>query len=159
MDNSLREQLIHSVFRFRKLNIPLPSELGLRSSEFFILKQLSVNSEHKDNKTCLSDIHGFLPITKSAVSQALNTLEKKRYILREIDRVDRRKISITLTGDGREAMERTSEYLDAIMEETISRFGEQNARLLTSLLNRLADILEDVSRENLSHSEGEISFD
>ena len=41
-----------------------------------------------------------LNISKPAISYILNTLEKKNYIIREIDPKDRRKVSISATPEG-----------------------------------------------------------
>lgn len=151
MDNSLREQLISAMMRFRKSNFVLPPGTEVNVSEFFLLNSLSGDMPfphaHPPHKVNLSDIRHHIHATKPAVSQMLNALERKGLIRREIDKNDRRKISVTLTEKGRDIQSGVKNHVDAIFEQTISRFGEDNARQLIALLTRLAEVSEDINRD------------
>ncbi|NLA86495.1 MAG: MarR family transcriptional regulator [Clostridiales bacterium] len=118
--------------------------------EFTLLMGISNNSPCRDNNVCLSDIHSHLHVTKPAVSQMLNSLEKRGFILREIDKNDRRKISILLTQKGQAALTQAKEYMDQRMDLMLTRFGTENALQLIALLNILADVTEDVAQSILS---------
>ena len=148
MDSNLKEQLVRAVFRFRRMNMELPPELEIRMGEFFLLKQISGDGPCHGPDSRLADVHHHLHMTRPAVSQMLNALEKKELIHREIDRNDRRKISVTLTEKGLSTLDQAMAYMDGTMIKTISRFGEDNTRQLIALLTLLADVLEKVSHES-----------
>lgn len=140
MDGNLKEQLIRVMLRFKKLGMTFPLGFDIRMGELFVMNGIAGN-------TSCSDIQSNLYITKPAVSQILNTLEKKGYVNREIDKSDRRKISVTLTPQGQEILKETKKYADMTLGTTISRFGEENTRQLISLLTQLVDISEEIKHE------------
>ena len=78
-----------------------------------------------------------LRISKPAISYILNTLEKKKYITREIDPKDRRKVSISATPEGKAAAEESKKKYDEMWSELLDRFGEENMRQLIRLINEL----------------------
>ena len=86
-----------------------------------------------------------LHISKPAISYILNTLEKKNYITREIDPKDRRKVSISATPEGKAAARQSQEKYDAVWEELLDRFGEENMRQLIRLIQDLEQLYTDMS--------------
>ena len=86
-----------------------------------------------------------LQISKPAVSYILNALEKKNYIVREIDPKDRRKITITTTPEGEAAAERSLERYDSIWSDILLHFGEENMRQLLDLLSELNDLYDSLN--------------
>ena len=78
-----------------------------------------------------------LNISKPAISYILNTLEKKKYITREIDPKDRRKVSISATPEGKAAAEQSKKKFDELWYELLTRFGEDNMRQLIGLMGEL----------------------
>jgi DNA-binding MarR family transcriptional regulator len=74
-----------------------------------------------------------LSVSKAAASQALGGIEKKGYVKREIDRSNRRKITITLTDAGRSALENSTDALD---------------KLVISLINQLCAIVPKIRWKN-----------
>ena len=81
-----------------------------------------------------------LNISKPAISYILNTLEKKKYITREIDPKDRRKVSISATPEGKAAAEQSQKKFDELWDEILTRFGEDNMRQLLRLMHDLDDL-------------------
>lgn len=152
MEDSLKEQLVRAVFRFRKMAMELPPEMEIRMGEFFLMKQISADRLGHGCDSRLADVHHHLHMTRPAVSQMLNALEKKELIHREIDKNDRRKIAVTLTEKGRSTLDQAMSYMDETMVKTISRFGEGNTLQLIALLTLLANILEEVSHESSEDS-------
>lgn len=163
MDSNLKEQLVRTVFRFRKMHMELPPELEIRMGEFFLMKHISAGRPCPGCDSSMADMHHHLHMTRPAVSQMLNALEKKELIYREIDKNDRRKISVTLTEKGRSTLSQAMSYMDEMMKRTISRFGEDNTRQLIALLTLLADVLEEVShgrrKDSSANNKGEYDLD
>jgi len=144
MDDNLKEQFVHAIFRFRKSGMTLPAEFDIRITELFLLRSISANISHPNKSVHVSVIQNKLHITKPAVSQMLNSLEKRGYVKREMDKDDRRKIAVTLTSAGEEILKKAQEYFNLRLEATISRFGVENTKQITHLFNLLADINEDL---------------
>ena len=145
MDRELKEQYIHALFRFRKIGVNLPQLSELNMTEITILKNIVKGSDCSHHNMSVSEMQSKLHITKSAISQMMNSLEKKGYIEREIDKADRRKIVATLTPRGEDILKEAKRNVDQRLEETISRFGKENTKQLIILLNQLSDIVEDIS--------------
>ena len=77
----------------------------------------------------------------------MNTLEKKKYITREIDPKDRRKVSISATPEGKAAAEQSKRKYDEIWGEILTRFGEDNMRRLLQLMHDLDDLYAAMGQE------------
>jgi DNA-binding MarR family transcriptional regulator len=108
----------------------------------------------------VSDLHNNI-FTKPAISQFLNALENKGYVRREIDRSDRRKITVSLTDEGRGILDESREKTDRLLEKVILRFGEEKTREFLGLLARMTDSMEEVrgEEERRAQSEGEDTVD
>jgi DNA-binding MarR family transcriptional regulator len=161
MDSALKEQFIRTMMKFRKIGMIFPPDIDIRMGELIVMNGIEGHfppGMHCDDencrfgirkKTCVSDLHSMHHITKPAISQILNGLEKKGYIVREIDKTDRRKIAVELTNKGRDVLKRSKEYADDMLEKTIAQFGEDNTRKLIELFSQLIDISENLRKETL----------
>lgn len=150
MDNvTLREELMQAMFKFKNMRMILHPEQDSNMSDFIALKVIARNEKMKTNNLYFSDIQRFLRISKPAVSQLINSLEKKEMITREIDKKDRRKFIVKLTKKGYNEMKRMHEESDKLFMEIIQRFGEDETQELIRLLNKLSDIAQDVKNDKL----------
>ena len=155
MDNDLRHTLARSIFRFRKASISLIHCGNARNmNEIMILGTLAKsvcqhNGEggQKSLNNIIAEMSDEIHVTKSAISQILGIMEQKGYVKREIDPADRRKIIVKLTPAGKAIEEEMKDYADSAFSEMISRFGESNTEQFISLINKLADVIEDMRRE------------
>ena len=160
MDVILREQLIRSMFRFKKVagGVFRPG-VDISMGEIALMKSLENKPFHSGKNDLPSNVHNNLHITKPAISQMYNTLEKKGYIIREIDTSDRRKIIATLTPEGREVLKGMMKAANGMLDEVITRLGEEDTKQLIELFNRLADISEDIRKTaNKNNDKGEHSL-
>ena len=147
MDREFTEEFACSIFRFRKVGMAFSTKLDMHVGELFIMKKIAEDTAGSDHTVRVSDIQSSLFITKPAVSQMLNSLERKGYIKRGINTKDRRKIVITLTPEGLAVMDTMQEHADKKTREVISRLGEENAKQLVELFNRFADICEELKTD------------
>lgn len=153
MDNELRDRLMHAMFRFKKVGMIFPPGLDIHMGELFVMRSIDGNCPFPDHPSPVSDLPKHLMISKPAMSQLLNGLEKKGYLVREIDKADRRKISVTLTPKGQEILAATKDYADNMLDTVIARFGEENLLQLLALFTRLSDISEEVRQEMLNNDD------
>lgn len=128
--------------RFKKITTSSPQTTQLQSSEFAVMMHAS--SEHMCSGDCknVSDIHQKLYISKAALSQTLGTLEKKGYIVRNINPEDRRKIMVTVTADGEVELEKATQLYNEMLDRILEQFGTEDTKTLIQLLERLTGILD-----------------
>jgi DNA-binding MarR family transcriptional regulator len=161
MDRALKEQLGEAAMRFRKSGMPLHCGRDLHMGELMIMKRIAMYAGDPEKNASASDLQNNLYMTKPAVSQILNSLEKKGYISREIDRNDRRRIAVSLTEEGLCTLKDAREQTDRMFDAILSRLGEENIRQLIDLLTRMAEISEELRREKAEKEgpEGEITHE
>jgi len=149
MDQSLVNEFTQMVFRLHKVKM-FNLVHNLNTREVYTI--IRINEYKKNiNQICLhEELEEHLAVTKSAVSQMISSLEEKGYITREIDKNDRRKFELSITGKGQELLEELRNTMDSVIEKTITRFGENNMRQFIGLFNQFADTLAIVKEEELS---------
>lgn len=146
INDNLKERLIHSVFHFKRMDIKPPPGIDLNFGEIMFLKHL--NTGHYPPHIMESDkIHDMLNVTKPAVSQMLKSLEKKGYIIREIDPQDRRKIVIKTTAEGDRLTNEMKRFSEDLITEVIRRFGDENTEKLIDLFDRFHKVIDEIRCE------------
>lgn len=149
MKDTLSEQLVRSMFRFKKVVMTSHHGLDINMGEIVVMSRIAEMASCDDNGMFVSDIQRNLHITKPAISQMYNSLEKRGYIVREIDPEDRRKIQVTLTTKGHEVLQEVKKYTGMMLDQVISRLGESDTKQLINLFNRFADISEEIKKEQI----------
>ena len=144
MDPRFREVFITTVIRFKRIDFQNGTAACLQPNELLIISRAANGCACTKKGYHVSEIHQDLHISKPAVSQALNSLEKRGYIIRTIDPDDRRKITVRVTGAGEAELENAREYYDRALKEVLNRFGAENTETLLVLLDRLMNILEEL---------------
>lgn len=148
MAKDLREQFIRVTMRFKKIDVCLPSVVRLHYGEMAVMSKAFAGCPlDKEGGTGLnvSEIQEDLHISKPAVSQILNTLESKGYIVRTIDPKDRRKISVKVTPEGAEELNQALKCYEDALDEVIMKFGEEDTKRLILLLTKLIDTFDEIS--------------
>jgi DNA-binding MarR family transcriptional regulator len=145
MQNELHNELLRCLFRFKKIALSFrpcapPADCELNMASLCLLYHIR---EHPDDLSG-EKIRRELCITKAAVSQMLGSLEKKGYLTREVNKDNRRRIILSLTGKGAAFIEKTRAETEERLAGIISRFGKANTRELITLANRFSDITENV---------------
>lgn len=150
MISESKEQFLVAMYRMKKSASCMASTSNLQFSELAVMLKASGGCSVCEQGYSVSEIQSTLHISKPAVSQVLNNLEKKGYIARSIATGDRRKIMVTLTADGEAELDNAMRCQDERMGRVFEQFGEENIRVFIRLVNRLMDILEDLntSEEN-----------
>lgn len=144
VENGLKEQLLLSVIRFKRIDSCINISPRLQLSELAVLARAWDGCEWADKGMCVSDIHEAMHISKPAVSQILNNLEKRGLVNRAIDPADRRKITVTLTPAGERELEECKRYYSDLLDTVFNIYGVENAKTFITLMNQLMDILEQV---------------
>ena len=146
MNSDLKGELIHAIFGIKKIAAVLPGEFDINISEIMTLRKLSHCHSAAVQGLHVSELQKTLHCSKPAMSQMLNSLEKKGYVKREIDNADRRKIAVTPTESGIAVLELTINYIDGIVNNITERLGPDDTHELIRLLTRLNVIAEELRR-------------
>ena len=115
---------------------------------FSLMKALDRNQPGSDENIYLSELNKQLCVTKAALSQMANHMEEKGFLTREINKSNRRKVTITLTPEGHEAIKEADVEFDRIFTEFLSRLGDDDANELVRLFNRFANIADELDQEH-----------
>ena len=154
MDKNLETQLVYSIFQFKKLaNSGLGMDAadgksGINMTELILMNAVADNTDDPEYNVDMTDIRGFLAISKGAVSQMLGSLEKKGFINRDIDKSNRRNLIVTLTPEGRKALEHQYNAFSERLEKIISRLGEDEVKQMIKIVNRMIEITNDIKAES-----------
>jgi DNA-binding MarR family transcriptional regulator len=152
MKQYLIDRLVQTIFRFKQI------ENAFRAFSLTSTRQTAPNASIaevvvlKGIKDHVFDsgevtIPDLLCISRAAVSKLLGDMEKNGYILREINKANRRKLSISLTEKGRAAIEEHEHKFMELFAEIVDRFGEKDMKQLIRLSSRFMDTIEEIKTE------------
>ena len=100
--------------------------------EIFVLKILLL----RDGTSTPTEISEAMRSTKGRVSAILNSLEKKGFVGREIDRDNRRNIIVTLTDSGRDHVMEELRECYRIVAHVFEELGEEDSKKFVELTER-----------------------
>ena len=92
----------------------------------FYMQRLLMDYEKRNVNVTTKLISEYLRISKPAVSQMLNALEKKELIERTINKEDRRQICITTTRKGRDLVIKQCKKHEELFSEIIKSVDEKD---------------------------------
>jgi DNA-binding MarR family transcriptional regulator len=159
MDQNLKIQLVRSIFQFKRLastgfGMDLEkTKSDINMSELILLDGICDNTADSENNVAMSDIRGYLSVSKAAVSQMLGALEKKGYINRDIDKNNRRNLIVTLTPEGREVLMSQHEIFSGRLEKIISHLGESDVKQMIMIVNRMIEITNELDGKSMDEKE------
>ena len=140
MDVKLKNEFMKTFFRLQKIKSRFLASKDIAWSAIMLLKKLDTDG----NTDGICDL---LHITKPAVTYMLNSLEKDGCIIRNIDANDRRRIEINLTDKGRKLVETHKIQHERYFNELLTRLGDKNVRNYIKLINRFADVMDEVKED------------
>ena len=147
MDDLLRNQLVYALIRLRRTKL-MAKYTDMDLTALFVMRSLANNQPDANSNIYLHDLQNTLHISKAAISQIANNLEKKGYLIREINKENRRKLTVTLTSEGREALQQAESEFDKMLSEFFTLLGEKDSNEMVRLFSRFADIAEDLQEKN-----------
>lgn len=146
MDAILMKDLICTLMLGRQTITTTLNDKDLSLAEFTALAQIEHNREHSPENIYADDLQQYLFVSKPAISQMLKALEKAGYIKREINLENRRKLTVTLTDEGRQALKIAKRYYRDALERIVETFGVEKTRQLISLFSEFSSIATDVRK-------------
>jgi len=110
--------------------------------ETFILHYIG---ERGSDSVTPSEIGNAMNVSSARVAAALNTLEKKGLVSREIDKTDRRKILVKLTGEGKAMAEEQKRRSLQKLTDMLRILGERDAREFVRIMAKLSEISRELA--------------
>lgn len=99
---------------------------------FLILRILS----DSEGEVVAGDLAKCACVSTARIATALNTLEKKGYVMREKSAEDARKVVIHMTDAGREVLRERLEVINSVVVPMLGKLTEEEIETLISLLKK-----------------------
>jgi DNA-binding MarR family transcriptional regulator len=130
-------RLFSALMQYRRPGWHPPSIAGCNPGEIRVLFCIKrgINPENISDMK-VSEISKRLQVTPPTITQALNSLEANGLIERQIDKTDRRMVSVRLTRKGEMVTQQAEEAFSASINGLIEYLGEEESNQLADLLSK-----------------------
>ncbi len=118
----------------RALDEALASHCELPLLTYEVLARLA---EAPGGRLRMQELVEALPLTKSGLTRLIDRMERAGLTRRETCPSDRRGTFAALTPRGREALERASDVHARVLQERLTRLGEEELEALTSACSKI----------------------
>jgi DNA-binding MarR family transcriptional regulator len=132
--------------RFKKLKTIFSNGSDLHMNEVWALGRIEHAIRTTGSGIGNSLIQEELHITKSAISQIIDSLVLKGYVNRMPNAHDRRRMQLTITPEGKQILERMSRQANDLADKVAENMGEEKIRLMFDLLNEFLDGFDEAQR-------------
>ncbi|NLM53014.1 MAG: MarR family transcriptional regulator [Firmicutes bacterium] len=117
------------------------------------LSKKDFTSYNQEGYIKAADLSEILELSRPSITRILNSLECRGYIVRNIDKKDRRSININLTETGIEALEKANRKILQIADRLVAELGEADTDKLIELIKRLTEIYKRILEEHGSSND------
>ena len=148
MEDIKGERLLYSCINMRKQLNKLLEGGELSNGEYLVLRNIA--GQHKSGKgafiraAILSD---HLELSRPSITRILNSLESRGFITREIDKADRRNITMEATEKGIAQLQKANKALQGISQRLAGTLGEEDTERLIELIDRVAETYKQIHNE------------
>lgn len=118
------------------------SQRGISESlqgEAFVLHYVA----YHDGGVLPGDISQEMGVSSARIATALNRLEDKGFVTRQIDRGDRRRILVDVTKEGRDVAKKHWQSMLGATENMLKFLGEHDAKEYVRIKSKLADMISE----------------
>ncbi|MEC0369560.1 MarR family winged helix-turn-helix transcriptional regulator [Paenibacillus chibensis] len=136
VENASALKLMQATMRFNKAEFRQRKIVGIKMSELGLLFSIKKNVKTGTTGLMVSEISHILRVTSPTVTQLIKTMEKKGWIERTMDELDRRAVRISLTDEGEAVVEKAIESTMESFAGLIEYLGEEEGNQLAELLTK-----------------------
>lgn len=134
--NPTAQKLLDSFHRLKKVTLENQKKnLKLRPSEFHLLKSIKTDSSSEQACLKVSELSRHLDVTSPTVTQMVNSLEERDYVIRRPDENDKRSVLVFLTEKGENILAESFEFFIKHFTGLVAFLGEEKSLKLSELLN------------------------
>jgi DNA-binding MarR family transcriptional regulator len=108
--------------------------------ESFVLQYISLNG----GSVLPGDISLELKVSSARIAAALNSLESKGLITRQIDKNDRRKVIVEITSEGSETAEKHWNNIVCGASKFLSLLGEDDAKEYVRIMGKVTEVIPEL---------------
>lgn len=135
---ALRRELIRSLQDVYQLEA-FSALAELLQGESLVLNCLL---SHREGVVYPSDLSRELHLSRPRITAALQSLQRKELIAMHRSPADRRRIQVSITDAGREAIGGRLVRMHAYFDKMLSGLGEPDARTLIRLIDRCVEVMD-----------------
>ena len=141
--------LLYSCLKMRRQLNKLISNGELSHGEYLVLRRLwlsntDLSSYGKEEYIKAADLSDILELSRPSITRILNNLERRGFIIRKIDKKDRRSFKIELTEAGIEAIEKANRRILSLADRLVVSLGDSDTDKLIELIEKLTEIYKDM---------------
>lgn len=140
--NEFLVEVFHEVLKSEEQALSSFVYQNLSLREMHVIETV-VQAKERLTDNCASAIAAALRITAGSLSTAINTLERKGYLVRQRDERDRRIVHILPTPLGEEANAHHQRYHQALVEHVLQVLNEEEAHVFVKGLSHLSDFFTE----------------
>ncbi|MDQ0299975.1 DNA-binding MarR family transcriptional regulator [Salibacterium salarium] len=129
---------LENIAKYLQPKVPLLSELQLTSRQETIMILFM-----RHNSITLGEVSERIGISKSAISQAMNKLEKEDLLIRSINEQNRREVTITFGEKGKELKRQFEAFETSIIEDYISQLKLEDMQHVQNVLVQLEKTIRE----------------
>jgi Transcriptional regulators len=135
MDYSeLASELMQKMYKMRQTRTNKQIDESMQG-ERFVLQFIASHTDY----VLPSEISNTMGISSARIAAALNSMEQKGLITRQIDSNDRRQILVGLTPEGKALANEQHQKTMEALTNTLRQLGEHDAREYVRIIGRLAE--------------------
>ena len=142
MDQTLTERFYTAIGDMRRYLMQSKPFEGITHSEMTILHMIEI-CDRRSTRASTTWLSSRLGLTKSTVSQTLNSMEQKGWIRRSIDPDNRRQTLIDLTEAGKGKMEEVLQEGKIRIARVLEAMGQENAERLVEMIESFLVSVKD----------------
>jgi DNA-binding MarR family transcriptional regulator len=151
MEQAEKDKLLEAIHSLKKTHTWFAALGGVSRGEYITLHtiyHLMESADESESGTKITDLSKAVQMSKPAVSQMLNSLEKKGLIERVMAKSDRRVVYVKLTEPGEKQLEKTHQQFHSWFDQIIEELGAADTAELVRLINKLHTITEHLQEHN-----------
>lgn len=119
--------------------------------ECFVIQYIA----HQKGSVVPSEISNIMEISSARVAAALNNLERKGMVTRDIDPDDRRRVLVNLTPKGEKMAKVQNQKLYERTVRMLSLLGEEDAKAYVRITGRLVELVPQMKEEEKEENKKE----
>ncbi len=139
MDNyKLKNQLIEALGKVYYMEA-FSQLVEFLQGELYVLYYLATRDEEE---TSPSEISEKLHMSRPRTTATLTTLRKKGFVVTRANELDRRRVDVMITKNGKEHLDRKKDAVNQNLDIFIKEIGEEEALDLIRIINKSAGLME-----------------
>lgn len=139
--NDMHMKFFNVMCKFKN-NFHMDRMFGMKKSEYTML--ITIDCAIRDSgKTTVSTISKAMKMTRAAVSKTIGELENQGYVIKVVNKEDKRQVYIELTEIGHKRLNTVKAEINNFADTVFQKFGSDNANQLLGLLETMYEITAD----------------